>query len=169
MTHRPLTHEELTSAIPFLAGGETLRSEANTLTVSIAGEQPVAVSFFGGIRFGRVGEPDRAGSGPWIASMLDLAATKMAVVQQRAEAKDYRDVFAILQSGITLEDALGAARALYETQFNAAITLKALAYFGDGDLPSLPGEIQSFLRERATGVGTIPDVSRVSGSLAPGS
>lgn len=169
MSHRPFTHEELTSGIPCLAGAETLRSEANTLTVSIAGEQPVAVSFFGGIRFGRVGEPDRAGNGLWIASMLDLAATKMAVVQQRAEAKDYRDVFAILKSGIALEDALGAARALYEAQFNPAITLKALAYFGDGDLPSLPGEIRDFLQETATHIGEIPDISRVSGSLAPGS
>jgi hypothetical protein len=119
--------------------------------------------------FGRVGTPDRApDNGIWVASLLDLAATKMAVVQQRAEAKDYLDLYAILRSGVSLEDGLGAARALYEVQFNPAITLKALAYFEDGDLPSLPREIRAFLAEAAAKVGPIPVLARSSPSLAPG-
>jgi hypothetical protein len=107
-------------------------------------------------------------NGLWIASLLDLAALKLAVVQQRAEAKDYLDLYAILRSGISLEEGLGAARALYGAQFNPAITLKALAYFEDGDLPSIPPDITSCLAGTAARIGSIPDLVRASRSLTPG-
>lgn len=162
---QPFVPDDLVRQIPFLAGAERLRSEANTLSVSVWRGAPVALSFFGAIAFGRVGVPARPAGGPWIASLLDLAATKMAVVQQRAEAKDYLDVYEILQSGMSLEDALGAARAIYEAQFNPAITLKALAYFDDGDLPSIPLKIRDYLQGKATRVGPLTQCSRVSRSL----
>ena len=168
MSHRPFTPEALVGEIPFLGEAERLQSQANTLTVSVTRGAPVVLSFFGGISFGRVGSPDRApDNGIWIASLLDLAATKMAVIQQRAEAKDYLDLYAILRSGISLEDGLGAAQALYEVQFNPAITLKALAYFEDGDLPSISREIRTFLAETSVKVGSIPRLARSSRSLAP--
>ena len=40
--------------------------------------------------------------------------------------------------GIDLPHALAAGQALYGTGFNPQITLKALTYFADGTLPSLP-------------------------------
>ena len=41
-----------------------------------------------------------------VASLLDVAACKMAVVQGRAEAKDYLDIYALLNNGVALRDAL---------------------------------------------------------------
>lgn len=134
------------------------------------GSVPSHFVLYGGtaiaLRLGRVGVPDRAAeNGVWIASLLDLAGTKAAVIQQRAEAKDYLDLHAIIRSGITLELALAAARAMYGTQFNPAITLKALAYYGDGDLAGVPSEVQTVLINCATRVGVIPDLPRLSDLL----
>ena len=88
----------------------------------------------------RLAPPHRApGNGVLIASLLDLAGTKASVVQLRAEAKDYSDMDAILRDGrIDLPTALAAARAIYGAQFNPQLTLKALSYFEDGNLPRLP-------------------------------
>ena len=44
----------------------------------------------------------------WVAALVDLAGMKAAVVQQRAEAKDYIDLDALLQAGIELPTALSA-------------------------------------------------------------
>lgn len=154
--------------LPFLAEAEILQRAPDTLTLSVrrAGN-PVKLSFFGGIAFGRVGQPERAtDNGVAVASLLDLAATKMKVVQERAESRDYLDVFALLQHAIRLEDALGAARTLFGTPFNPAITLKALAYFQDGDLPSLPANVRAELVRVATQIGPLPTVLRVAASLA---
>jgi hypothetical protein len=100
---------------------------------------PVTVSFFGGLPLSRVADPARAGShGPLVASLLDLAATTVKVVQDRGEAKDYLDVARLLAEGLSLDDMLGAALAVYGATFNPLLSLKALSYFGDGDLPTLP-------------------------------
>jgi hypothetical protein len=48
-----------------------------------------------------------------------------------------------------LAEALGAATAVFRKMFNAMATLKALTYFGDGNLPSLPQTIQDRLRTSA--------------------
>lgn len=167
MTHQSFRADDLVRSIPFLETAERLQSRADTLTVSLDRGLPVAVSFFGGLRLGRVGIPDRAAeNGVWIASLLDLAGTKAAVIQQRAEAKDYLDLHAILQAGITLELALASARALYGSQFNPAITLKALAYYGDGDLANVPPAVQTMLTNCATRIGVIPDLPRASDLLS---
>jgi len=47
------------------------------------------------------------------------------------------------------------------------ITLRALSYFGDGDLPKLPGEVKRFLSVEASRVRDIPSLCRVSDRLAP--
>jgi len=46
---------------------------------------------------------------------LDLAGTKAAVITQRAEAKDYVDILALMRAGIDLPQAMAAARAIYGT------------------------------------------------------
>ncbi len=76
----------------------------------------------------------------------------MAVVQKRAEAKDYRDIAALLENGISLSKALAAAKAIYGDQFEPRTTLRALSYFADGDLPKLPVSVQNALRSAAKGV-----------------
>ena len=165
----PFVPADLMARIPFLAGGLLRQSEPNTLTLTVDRAGPVKVSFFGGLRLGRVGEPEPApDTGLLVASRLDLAATKVAVVQQRAEQKDYLDLAALLRAGIGLADMLGAAAALYGRQFNPLISLKALSYFGDGDLTGLPNEVKHLLSREAAAVREIPEIRRSSDRISPG-
>jgi hypothetical protein len=163
----PFAPSELHAKLPFLAQSTRLQSMPNTLTVGLDRGGPVKISFFGGLHLGRVGNPERAlDNGLALASKLDLAATKARVITERAERKDYLDMAALLESGITLAAALGAARALYGEQFNPMITLKALNYFGDGDLPQLPDSVKQFLSSEAAQVKTIPEIRRLSDRIA---
>ncbi len=160
--------EKLLSQISFLTGSSLLQSERNTLTVAVERNGPVKLSFFGGLNMGRVSEPESAGEiGLAVASLRDLAATKVKVVQERAERKDYLDVAALLRAGLLLPEMLGAARALYGDMFNPMITLRALSYFGDGDLPKLPEDVKQFLAQQASRVNVIPVITRLSDRIAP--
>jgi hypothetical protein len=164
----PIVPARLRSELNFLANAESLQIAPNTLTVSVPCPEPVKVSFFGGLSLGRVNEPEWSEDGVMqIASLLDVAACKMAAVQERPEAKDYLDVHALLQSGVTLPEMLGAAQAVYGEQFNAMITLKALSYFEDGNLATLPAEVKKTLREAAVAVKEIPAFARLPGGLVP--
>ena len=140
----------LRKQVPYMQGAEVSQSEANTLTVIVQRDGPVKVSFFGGLNLNRVHDPDVTPDNEiQVASMLDVAATKLATIQQRAQARDYEDVAAIVGAGISLAEALGAAAATYGKEFNGALSLKALTYFGDGDLPSLSPTTQTRLRALA--------------------
>lgn len=159
----PFQVEELLEDIPWLQQAERLQAKPNTLTVVVECGRPVKVSFFGGLSLGRVGEPQLTSDEVlWAASSLDLAATKVAVIQQRAERKDYLDLAELLRAGIGLAEALGAARALYRETFNPMISLKALCYFRDGDLPQLPSPTKDFLCSAASRVATLPEINRKS-------
>lgn len=70
-----------------------------------------------------------------VASPLDLLATKLKVLLQRAERKDDLDVATLLEAGLSLADGLAAANALYGSSFPPEEALKALVTFADGDLP----------------------------------
>ncbi len=152
---RPFDPGRLATLLPFLEGGTITQQEPSTLSVLVERGGPVRVSFFGVPQIRRLRAPHTASdNGLRIAALLDLAGTKAAVVQQRAEAKDYLDVDAILRDGrIDLPTALAAARAIYGPGFNPQITLKALSFFGDGNLPSLPRAVQDRLARAATTVG----------------
>ncbi len=126
---------------------------------------PVKVSFFGGIAIGRINEP------LWtkdmtllIASPEDLLARKLKAIMDRAEAKDYRDISVLLSAGISLEKALGAFTKMYGK--DAGLPLRAMGFFKDGDLPSLPQGDQDVLRKARDRVSEIPDVVITRGSLA---
>jgi len=75
--------------------------------------------------------------------LLDIAGTKVAVVQKRAEVKDYLDIDALLQHGVGLPTALASGIVVYGRSFNPMITLKALSFFDD--LPTLPAEVRKRL------------------------
>ncbi len=125
----------------------------DTLSVVVDRSGPVRLSFFGDVRMNRIQDPDIAPDNRLqVASLLDLTATKLKTIQQRAEAKDYRDIAAAFDAGIGLAEALGAATAVFGKTFNAMAALKALTYFGDGNLPSLPQTIQDRLRTSAEGL-----------------
>lgn len=135
----PFETGKLLASLPFAKNCEILQSSANTLTVVVDRNGPVKLSFFGGLTFGQVSVPDIApGNGIKIASIHDIFATKLRVVPERPEAKDYIDIAEILKSGVSLQTGLGCAKAVYGGNFNVVLPLKALSYFGDGDLPALP-------------------------------
>ncbi len=136
-SNQPFDPDRLSAAVSFLRDAERVRVAANTLSCRIDRGGPVLVSLFGGLGLGRIAPPDLADdNGLQVASLLDIAATKMAVVQKRAAAKDYIDIDALLSAGIDLPTAIAAARAVHGPTFNPMITLKALSYFGDvTDLP----------------------------------
>jgi predicted nucleotidyltransferase component of viral defense system len=140
--------ENLYHEIAYLQNAEILQLQTNTLTCSVMRQNiPIKVSFFGEIGIVenpiqascQIEEPDIR-----IASFPDLVATKMLVIQQRAEKKDYLDIAEILKH-IRLSDAIGYARKLYGNLFNPFLSLKALTYYDDGDLMELPPGIKAFL------------------------
>jgi hypothetical protein len=51
-----------------------------------------------------------------------------------------------------LAEGLAVAVAIYGKEFNGALSLKALTFFEDGDLPSLTPEMRKKLLEAATSV-----------------
>lgn len=158
--------DKLQAGIPFLSGIRPVQKSANTLTCVVDRNGPVQVSFFGTPLIRLIETPHVAEDNHVrIASLLDLAGMKAAVVQKRAEAKDYIDLDAIIQNTeIDLSTALSAARLLYGAAFNPELTLKSLSYFGDGSLPSLPNEIRDQLSKAVTAVDLthLPPVVRTS-------
>ena len=155
----PFVPAELMAQIPYLTGAALRRSAANTLTVSVERGGPVQLSFFGGLQLGQV-QPNEIVEGPQIAvaSLVDLAGTKAAVVTQRAELKDYLDLHALLtQASIALPEMLSAAAIIYGDQFNPLITLKAISYHDDPALTDLPRAMRRDLIAAVRGV----DVSRL--------
>jgi hypothetical protein len=115
--------------LPFLADAKLIQSVPNTRTYVT--DEGVALSFFGNISFGRVGEPLPTDDAVLqVASLQDLMATKLAVMIKRTEIKDYQDIAAILRSGMDLHDGLAYAKALYK-QFPACECVRAMVYFDE--------------------------------------
>ena len=154
----------------FLEGSTRLQSSPNTLVSRVDREGPVKVSFFGGLTLRRVQDPETVeGPGFPVASLLDLAATKVKVVQDRAEAKDYIDLGRLLEEGVDLARVLGAARAVYGNSFNPLLSLKALSYFADGDLSSLSDAIRSRLSDAVQKVdpNRLPEIQALTEGIVP--
>ncbi len=146
-----LDRAALRRACPVLTGARTLQDEPDTLTVVVESEgDPVKLSFFGGIDFGRVGEPLRSSGHAPIASPIDLLGTKLATVTQRIEARDYVDIAALLQSGFTINDGVAAMAALYGPQASGLQSVKTLTWYRDGGLEeALPEAVKKILRDAA--------------------
>ncbi len=162
----PVNPDELLNSLPLLKGAVVRQKAANTLTVTVHRPQPVKISFFG-LSLRRAKNPEATSDGvARVASLLDIAACKMAVIQTRSESKDYLDVAALLKNGVSLADALGAAQAVYGEQFNPLITLKALNYFGDGDLTLLPEAVKQTLRAAAA-IKEVPHFEPLPGGIVP--
>lgn len=162
----PLDKKEIEAAFSFMPGATTIQETPNTLVVSAAMPSgPVKISFFGGLALGRINRPLRTqDSILLVASLEDLLATKLKTILDRAEAKDYRDIAAMLSAGVSLERSLGAFTKMYGQ--DAALPLKAIGYFKDGDLPTLPAADQKILRAARDRIADIPDVAITSGSLS---
>lgn len=126
----------------------------------------VKVSFFGSIDFGRVGIPDITNDGVMhIASLDDLLATKVKVILQRIEAKDYRDLAALVNAGASLSRGLAAARTLFGTAFQPSESLKAMVYFKGGDLHTLTQDEKNRIVTAVSAVRDLPEMPILSYEL----
>jgi len=167
-TEEPLDREDIERRLTFLQNATVIQSQQNTLSVIVPTlESTVKLSFFGAITIGRVGFPQRTQDGTVeVASPLDLLATKLKVILQRIEAKDYRDIAAILRAGLKLADGLAAAATLYSPSFQPSEALKALTYFQGGDLDQLTAKDKDVLTRTASGVRGVPSMGLTSRSLS---
>lgn len=170
-TDRPLRKDELYTALPFLHRSTLLQETPDTITVLIPpgsqSEPLVKLSFFGSLTFGRIGEPEITSDGiAQVAGLDDLMATKLKVILQRIEAKDYQDIAAMIRAGSSLSRGLAGARVLYGSAFQPSESLKALVYFEGGDLHRLPSEDRTLLIGAAASVRTLPTLEIRSHALA---
>ena len=93
-----------------------------------------------------------------VASLRDIAGTKLSVVTQRAEAKDYVDIHALLtETRMPLAEMLACARAIFGPGFDPLHSLKALAYHDD---PALVGLKPGIKRDLLAAIRTV-DASRL--------
>ncbi len=141
--------DDLLKSIPALKNAEITQREENTLSVKVDRGGEVYLSFFGLPHIKPIIQPLETNDGIMkVASLLDLAGMKASVVQKRAEWKDYVDIVALIDAGISLPMALSAGQAIYKNQFNPQITLKALSYFDDikGIIPQIKKVLQDAVR-----------------------
>lgn len=159
-TSRQFSPAALQSAIPFLQGGVVAQSEPHTFSAwvrPLVKERAVKVSFFGGIGFSVLERPDRAEpDGIVIASLRDLAGAKAKVINQRVELKDYLDIAALLDAGMTLPQIVAAAVAMFPGQVDYVSTVSAITYFEDGEARSFPEPLKRRLRAAARSASPVP-------------
>ncbi len=162
---RPVDREALRQTLPFLRVTSVRQDSRNTFEVATA--SGVKVSFFGGLDFGRVGQPQQTDDGVLrVASLADLMASKLKVILQRSEAKDYQDIAAMLRARVRLDHGLAAAAKIFQPTFAPSESLKALVYFEGGDMPRLSAADRNVLIEAAREVKSLPRV-KLKPNLAP--
>ena len=169
-SNEPFAPTELRGRIKYLKGAENEHMAANTLWCRVSRGDTTRVSFFGDLGLNRVGEPDRAANGVWLASLLDLAAMKLKVMLDRASLKDYLDMDALLGAGIDVSVALASAQAIFGERFTPFLGFKALNSFVEGDVAELAPEARRRLVRAAEKVDLkkLPQVSVKQGLLPQG-
>ena len=135
--------------------GEVLQAAPNTLTLIHEG---VKLSFFGGLTIKVVCQPDMLANCS-VASLDDLAACKLAALVNRVELKDYLDIAALLENGLSLPYMLGCANAVYRGEFPVTACLKSLAWFDAPELSKLSKVHRQLLAKAAIAVDQIPEVT----------
>ena len=160
-----LAKKKIEDSFSFMSGAQTIQEGPNTLAVAAnVGGTSVRISFYGAIGIGHINEPLQTSDGVLlVASLEDLLATKLKAILDRAEAKDYIDISALLTAGVSLPRSLGAFTVMFKS--DAVLPLKALGHFKDGDLPSLPAKDQERLRAARDRISEIPHISLRSGLL----
>src|SRR6266478_1225653 len=162
---QPFAPNDLIRKIPYLRGATVRQAAPDTLTVTVERDGPAQISFFGGLDLGQVALADRAaGPGIKVASLIDLAGFKVAVVTQRAELKDYVDVHTLLtKANIPLANMLASATIIYGSEFSPLLALKALAYHEDRALSDLSADMRRDLiaAVRATDPLRLPKLEAV--------
>lgn len=162
----PIDRDQIRAKFQFVRGSAILQDAPEPLV--LIAEMPagsVKVSFCGGIGFGRVNDPLQTRDGTLlIASLDDLMVTKLKATLDRAEAKDYRDIAEMISAGVSLAAGLSAFKQMFDGE--PAQVLRALGFFGDGDLNSVSADDRGVLRGARDRIGKLPEVSLKPGSLA---
>jgi Nucleotidyl transferase AbiEii toxin, Type IV TA system len=161
----PFEPGALLNKVSYLRGAAPRQSSPNTLSVNVDRGGPVQLSYFGGLGIGQVAPAENVeGPGFKVASLIDLAGMKVATLPQRVALRDYLDIHALLtQARIPLPEMLAAAGIIYGAQFNALVSLKAIAYHNDFTLAQLPKPVRDDLLKaaKATDVGDLPKLDAV--------
>ncbi len=162
-SNEPFNPQQLRTGVPYLRGSRIEQNLANTLTCIVGEPDGVKVSFFGNLPLRSVQAPDQGPQNATrIASLLDLAGTKAAVVQQRAHRKDYVDMAALITAGVSLSSALSAGVGIFGQEFNPMLTLKALSYHGDPELRDASGgDLPRDVRDTLLRAVSEVDVSKI--------
>lgn len=135
-----LSKSSLMAKLPFLSEAEILQESRNSyvfMATAPGGRDPVKISFFAGLSFGRIAAPELSDDGVLLAaSIKDLMATKLKVLFDRVEPRDYIDIAEMLGRGVSLSDGIRDALALFP-KFNPIACLKVLCYFDSKELAGL--------------------------------
>lgn len=168
-TENPLNKDQIREAFPFVNDSEVIQDAQDSLSMitppNTAGGAGVKVSFFGNIRFGRVGLPEVTRDGVMqVASLDDLIATKVKTILQRVNAKDYIDIAAMVEAGVSLAKGLASAREMYGINFQPIESMKAMTYFEGLDM-NLPPKVKETLTKAVSGIHALPQVSLIDSML----
>ena len=164
------TESAIFRKMPFLKKAQVIQSSENTITMFYpVDKEQVKISMFGNITFGRVGSPLIASDNELpVASLDDLMATKLKVILQRAEKKDYMDIAEMIRGGVSLEKGVGSACSMFGKTFPPQDCLAALTYFKDGDLGTLSKKDMETLIRQSSKVTEIHPQRIISKALGFG-
>jgi len=168
---RSLDKDRLVISLPWLTAATVLRNDPETFIVlasSPRSKRPVKVSFFGNLKFGRVGMPERTSDGVvLIASVRDLMATKLKALFDRVEPRDYADIAEMLRNKASLPQGLADARVLFGNVFSPAECMRILCWFDEPGLASLPEPVRKTLTREVKSVWEkpLPPSKRSASSL----
>lgn len=157
--------DRLRSRLPFFQDldptdpNACVQRKRDTLEAFVDRGGPIKLAFFGGLNnLRRVEDPRRAaGSRVQVASLVDLAGMKMRVIQVRGNWKDYVDLHTLASHGVDVATGLAAAKAI-DRNFDPAISIRALQFYGDGTLGRVPAGTQRDLTRwaQAVDLGKLP-------------
>ena len=86
-------------------------------------------------------------------------ATKLKVILQRNEVKDYKDIAAMCRAGVSVATGLAAAQQMFAPAFPPTDSLMAMTYWEGGDLYTLAIEDRETLSKASSSVRRLPEVS----------
>jgi len=159
----PLDKDQLYRSLTVLNAATVAQDEVDTLVALVSlPAGTVKISFFGNIRFGRVKDPiPTSDDNLLVASLDDLMSTKLKAILDRAEARDYQDIAAMLRNGVSLERGLAAFTTMFRGE--PATVLRAIGWFEDGNLSTLSAADRDILLSARNNVGDLPHVEIAAG------
>lgn len=151
-TSEPLDPDALLEALVLLHGCQVMQREPGALTVRVTpvgATDGVKLSFFGSLDLRVVADPViAADNGVAIASILDIGGTKAKTIQQRIEVRDYVDLAALIEGGMSVDDIIGACITIFGAhQISALQTAQTMAYFGLEELADLPASARTVITD----------------------